>query len=37
MSDLEVATKAPESDAAADQSPFPGDSVAQAGPSMGVS
>jgi hypothetical protein len=38
MSDLDVATKAPESDAAAavEQSPFPGDSIAQEGPSMGV-
>ena len=35
MADEEVATKAPESDAV-EQSPIPGDSKAQEGPSMGV-
>lgn len=40
MADEDIATRAPESDAAADavkDSPFRGDSVAQEGPSMGVS
>jgi len=36
MADEEVATRAPESDAAAEQSAIPGDSKAQDGPSMGV-
>lgn len=36
MADDQIATKAPEIDAA-QESPFPGDSVAQEGPSMGVS
>jgi hypothetical protein len=36
MADDQVATKAPENDAA-QESPIPGDSVAQEGPSMGVS
>jgi hypothetical protein len=36
MADEDVATRAPESDAVKD-SPFPGDSIAQEGPSMGVS
>ena len=39
MSSEEVATRAPESDAAQDAveaSPFKGDSIAQEGPSMGV-
>jgi hypothetical protein len=36
MTEEQVATKAPESDAV-QESPFPGDSVAQEGPSMGVS
>lgn len=35
MADSDVATKAPESDAAV-QSPIPGDTVAQEGASMGV-
>lgn len=35
MADEEVATKAPESDAI-EESPIPGDSKAQEGPSMGV-
>ena len=35
MADEDVATKAPESDAA-EQSVIPGDTPAQAGPSMGV-
>lgn len=45
MTDQDIATKAPESDAhetvtspasAAEQSPFPGDTPAQTGPTMGV-
>lgn len=41
MADAELATRAPESDAqevppAVKESPFPGDSIAQEGPSMGV-
>lgn len=45
MADHDIATKAPESDAqenvispasAAEQSPFPGDTPAQTGPTMGV-
>lgn len=36
MAEDQLASKAPENDAAED-SPFPGDSVAQEGPTMGVS
>jgi hypothetical protein len=38
MTEEDIATKAPESDAleAVEKSPFKGDSIAQEGPSMGV-